>query len=171
MNVCEGLRKGTNNLLSGHRIRYYGLLASGQRAENVARARELLMPPIIPVDAIKAISPNAAEPQTTKLCPCSGGRMIIIERFERGVTPQLPSKPAAASNQDRHVMIPSLPINEHCQTYSRWLADRGGQARIHAQNRTHKYPAQATAHSSTPTRSHRLYSKIVSARVIFSACT
>src|SRR5689334_12623703 len=27
-----------------HRIRYYGLLASGQRAENLARARELLMP-------------------------------------------------------------------------------------------------------------------------------
>ena len=40
-----------------HRIRYYGLLAGGNRAENVARARELLMPSIIPVDAIKAIGP------------------------------------------------------------------------------------------------------------------
>ena len=39
-----------------HRIRYYGLLASGKRAENVTRARELLTPTIIPVDAIKAIS-------------------------------------------------------------------------------------------------------------------
>ena len=72
-----------------HRIRYYGLLASGNRAENIARARELLMPPIIPVDAIKAIGPNAAEPkpQTTNLCPCCGGRMVIIERFEPGATP------------------------------------------------------------------------------------
>src|SRR6202011_2251612 len=71
-----------------HRIRYYGLLASGKRAENIARARELLMPPIIPVDAIKAISPNAAEPQRPKhSCPCCGGRMITIERFERGATP------------------------------------------------------------------------------------
>jgi hypothetical protein len=70
-----------------HRIRYYGLLASGKRAENIARARELLMPPIIPVDAIKVNSPNAAEPQTTNLCPCCGGRMVIIERFERGATP------------------------------------------------------------------------------------
>jgi hypothetical protein len=70
-----------------HRIRYYGLLASGKRAENVARARELLMPPIIPVDAIKEISANAAEPQTANHCPCCGGRMIIIERFERGATP------------------------------------------------------------------------------------
>ena len=83
-----------------HRIRYYGLLASGKRAENVARARELLMPPIIPVDAIKAIRPNAADnanaadPQTTSLCPCCGGRMIIIERFERGATPHYrPSPP------------------------------------------------------------------------------
>ena len=64
-----------------HRIRSYGLLASGKRAENIARARELLMPPIIPVDAIKAIGPNAAEPepQTTNLCPCCGGRMVIID--------------------------------------------------------------------------------------------
>ena len=53
-----------------HRIRYYGLLASGKRAENVARARELLTPPIIPVDAIKAISASAAEPQTANhSCP------------------------------------------------------------------------------------------------------
>ncbi|MFL5252769.1 MAG: IS91 family transposase, partial [Rhodopila sp.] len=83
-----------------HRIRYYGLLASGRRAENVARARELLMPPVIPVDAIKAIRPNAAdsanaaEPQTTSVCPCCGGRMILIERFERGATPHYrPSPP------------------------------------------------------------------------------
>jgi hypothetical protein len=82
-----------------HRIRYYGLLASGQRAENVARARELLMPPIIAVDAIKAAganaaeSSNAAEPQTTNLCPCCGGRMVVIERFERGATPHYRASP------------------------------------------------------------------------------
>jgi hypothetical protein len=90
-----------------HRIRYYGLLASGQRAENIARARELLAPPIIPVDAIKASSPNAAdspnavEPQTPNLCPCCGGRMIVIERFERGTTPHYrPSTPTPAIRID-----------------------------------------------------------------------
>src|SRR2546423_1797701 len=46
-----------------HRIRYYGLLASGKRAEHVARARELLAPPLIPVDAIKAIAAIPPEPQ------------------------------------------------------------------------------------------------------------
>jgi Putative transposase/Transposase zinc-binding domain len=76
-----------------HRIRYYGLLASGQRAENIARARELLAPPLIPIDAIKAIGsaaskPQTAEPQPAKhQCPCCGGHMIVIERFEPGATP------------------------------------------------------------------------------------
>jgi putative transposase len=88
-----------------HRIRYYGLLASGKRAENVARARELLMPPIIAVDAIKASSPKAAtaaEPQTADhSCPSCGGRMIIIERFERGATPRYrPSPPTPAVRID-----------------------------------------------------------------------
>jgi hypothetical protein len=78
-----------------HRIRYYGLLASGKRADNIARARELLTLPIIPVDAIKAASTNADQPQTPEhRCPCCGGRMIIIERFERGATPRShPSPP------------------------------------------------------------------------------
>jgi Putative transposase/Transposase zinc-binding domain len=78
-----------------HRIRYYGLLASSKRADNIARARELLTLPIIPVDAIKAASTNADQPQTPEhRCPCCGGRMIIIERFERGSTPRShPSPP------------------------------------------------------------------------------
>ena len=86
-----------------HRIRYYGLLATGQRAENVARARQLLMPPIIPVDAIKAIGANPAEPpqKLQHSCPCCGGRMIIIERFEPGAAPYCrPSTPTTAIRID-----------------------------------------------------------------------
>ena len=77
-----------------HRIRYYGLLASGKRADNIARARELLTPPIIPIDAIKAANTNADQPQTPEhRCPCCGGRMIIIERFEQGSTPRYQPSP------------------------------------------------------------------------------
>jgi Zn finger protein HypA/HybF involved in hydrogenase expression len=78
-----------------HRIRYYGLLASGKRAENIARARALLTLPLLPVDAIKAAS-TANEPQKPEhSCPRCGGRMVIIERFERGSTPSYrPSPPA-----------------------------------------------------------------------------
>jgi ssDNA-binding Zn-finger/Zn-ribbon topoisomerase 1 len=72
-----------------HRIRYYGLLASGTRAGNIARARELLAVPLLPIDAIKAASTNANEPQTPKHpCPCCGRRMIIIEIFQRGCSPR-----------------------------------------------------------------------------------
>jgi Putative transposase/Transposase zinc-binding domain len=85
-----------------HRIRYYGLLASGQRAENIARARELLALPLLPIDAIKAASVNPNEPQTPKHpCPCCGGPMIIIETFERGTTPRYrPTAPAVAIRID-----------------------------------------------------------------------
>jgi hypothetical protein len=77
-----------------HRIRSYGLLASGKRAENIARARELLTPPIIPLDAIKAADTSAEQLQTPEhRCPCCGGRMIIIERFERGSTPHYRQSP------------------------------------------------------------------------------
>jgi hypothetical protein len=72
-----------------HRIRHYGLFASSKRADNIARARELLAVPMLPIDAIKAASAEANEPQTPKHpCPCCGGRMIIIETFERGRAPR-----------------------------------------------------------------------------------
>ena len=78
-----------------HRIRYYGLLASGQRSDNVARARELLTLPILPIDAIKAATASTEPSQAqSRACPCCGGTMLIIERFERGATPHYrPSAP------------------------------------------------------------------------------
>ena len=41
-----------------HRIRYYGLLASGKRAENIARARELLTLPCFPSMPSKRRTPQ-----------------------------------------------------------------------------------------------------------------
>ena len=71
-----------------HRIRHYGLLASGTRADNIARARELL-----------AVSNSQAEPSGAAVdpgkptCPCCGGRLVIIEVFARGATPRHQSTP------------------------------------------------------------------------------
>jgi site-specific recombinase XerD len=60
------------------------------------------IPPMIPIDAIKAISGNAseqtAEPQAERYpCPCCGGPMIIIERFERGCRPKHQPSPVPAA--------------------------------------------------------------------------
>jgi Putative transposase/Transposase zinc-binding domain len=78
-----------------HRIRYYGLLTSPTRVKNIARIRELLAVPLIPIDAIKALNPKAstsAQPEEPKApdrpCPCCGSRMRIIETFLRGQQPK-----------------------------------------------------------------------------------
>ena len=79
----------------GHRIRYYGFLTCQTRAKNVARIRELLTNPFIPIDAIKAASAEAstsAQPEEPKApehpCPCCGSNMRIIETFLRGQQPK-----------------------------------------------------------------------------------
>jgi len=82
-----------------HRIRHYGLFANTSRADNIARARELLAVPMPRDDPAGA---DASEPLTREHpCPCCGGRMIIIETFERGSSPRYrPTAPAAAIRID-----------------------------------------------------------------------
>jgi hypothetical protein len=78
-----------------HRIRHYGLFASGTRADNVARARELLAVPKARNDTASTTCADASEPQPlSHPCPCCGGRMIVIETFERGGSPRY--RPAAS---------------------------------------------------------------------------
>ena len=78
-----------------HRIRHYGLFANGNRAANIARARELLaVPPRVPPHE----TDGPAEPEQLRVlpkpCPCCGGRMIIIETFARGYQPKHRPTPA-----------------------------------------------------------------------------
>jgi len=70
-----------------HRIRHYGLFASGTRAANIARIRSLLAPRPAPcqVDPEPARSDEPSAPA----CPCCGGRLLIVERFRRGEAPQM----------------------------------------------------------------------------------
>jgi Putative transposase len=91
---CEFIRRFLIHVLPGgfHRIRHYGLFASGSRIDNIARARELLAAPPRPSQ------PNQdddSEPKTlAQPCPCCGGRMIVIETFRCGSTPRY--RPTAA---------------------------------------------------------------------------
>jgi hypothetical protein len=70
---------------SFHRIRHYGLLASAARKANVARVRALLA---VPPAAEPAEPAEAPEPRLP--CPCRGGRMIIIDTFQRWMQPCAP---------------------------------------------------------------------------------
>jgi Putative transposase/Transposase zinc-binding domain len=78
-----------------HRIRHYGLFANGNRASNIARARELLaMPlPVKEPDASKPMEPGELRVHP-RPCPCCGGRMLIIETFARGCDPSYRPTPA-----------------------------------------------------------------------------
>jgi len=68
-----------------HRIRHYGLFASGVRAQNIARARELLAAAIPRQQDKRPKDDDQPEPRVlAHPCPCCGGRMIIVETFERG---------------------------------------------------------------------------------------
>jgi hypothetical protein len=89
--VDEFIRRFLLHVLPGgfHRIRHYGLFANGGRAENIARARQLLNVPAPwsePSDA--DVTADNEPPTLAHPCPCCGGRMVIIETFERGCTPR-----------------------------------------------------------------------------------
>jgi hypothetical protein len=79
-----------------HRIRHYGLFASGTRADNLARVRRLLDVPAAQPEAGDTNCAEATEPKPlSHPCPCCGGRMIIIESFERGSSPRY--RPSAST--------------------------------------------------------------------------
>ena len=94
LDVSEFIRRFLLHVLPKgfHRIRHYGLLATGQRADTIARARHLLD------------TPNDATPKTTgdgqagadlPPCPCCGSRLRIIETFRRGQAPTVRPAPRA----------------------------------------------------------------------------
>jgi Putative transposase/Transposase zinc-binding domain len=76
-----------------HRIRHYGLLASAARQANIARARELLAAPEPQTVRDETTGAAAAPIDHRPPCPCCGGRMIVVETFERGGGPRDPPEP------------------------------------------------------------------------------
>src|SRR5580704_13124832 len=81
-----------------HRIRHYGLFASGVREANLARARELLAVPSQAAEPqantpSEPQQPNEADQPLLKRCPCCGGRMFIVETFAAGCEPKHPPTP------------------------------------------------------------------------------
>jgi hypothetical protein len=82
-----------------HRIRHYGLFANGNRAANIARARELLaVPSRVTEPETEAPAEPDQPPTLPQPCPCCGGRMIIIEVFAPGCSPR--TRPAGSFRID-----------------------------------------------------------------------
>jgi hypothetical protein len=84
LDVAEFMRRFLLHVLpSGfHRIRHYGLFANGHRADKLALCRALLG---VSLPTTKQSEHDDAEPPSPfdpPPCPCCGGRMIIIERFD-----------------------------------------------------------------------------------------
>jgi Putative transposase len=102
--TSEFIRRFLIHVLPGgfHRIRHYGLFASGSRVDNIARARELLAAPPRPCQPNQDAATDGGEPKTlSHPCPCCGGRMIVIETFRRGTTPRYrPTAPIPAIRID-----------------------------------------------------------------------
>ena len=85
LETAEFIRRFLTHVLPKgfHRIRHYGLLASGARAENLATLRALLAmaaPVSNASDAGKADAPALG--MSVRIRPCCGGRMLIVETFE-----------------------------------------------------------------------------------------
>jgi hypothetical protein len=82
--IAEFIRRFLLHVLPNgfHRIRHYGLLANGHRADKLVLCRSLLGVPSAPMDRNNEDdngpgAPNHEPPS----CPCCGGRMKIIESF------------------------------------------------------------------------------------------
>ena len=95
--IHEFIRRFLMHVLpkSFHRIRHYGLFANGNRAANLARARELLhvAPPATASETVETA--DASEPRAEpRPCPRCGGRMLVIEIFARGCEPKHPPQRA-----------------------------------------------------------------------------
>ena len=78
-----------------HRIRHYGLLASSARKTSLALARDLLHFAAPVDDGVPGEQDDFRPP-----CPCCGGRMIVIEMFERWKQPRGPPD-ATATNREK----------------------------------------------------------------------
>jgi hypothetical protein len=80
-----------------HRIRHAGFLANGNRAEAIAKARELLKVPAPAPPPQDTPPAEAAEPfKLERPCPCCSGRMRVVETFARGSSPSPKYRPSRA---------------------------------------------------------------------------
>jgi hypothetical protein len=91
------------------RIRHYGLLANGNRAAAIAKARGLLaMAPREDPEAPQVAKPAASAQPLPCCCPRCGGRMVVMLIFAHSWAPDVRAPPATIVRLDTS-MMPYLP--------------------------------------------------------------
>lgn len=76
-----------------HRIRHYGLLASGVRKTNLAKIRAMLCVQPTDQEDVQDTEPDVTALTLREPCPCCGGPMRIIEIFRLGQKPMSRAPP------------------------------------------------------------------------------
>ena len=71
-----------------HRIRHYGLLANGNRRDNLALARELLR--VEPPMPVESADESSAEPAPTFVCAHCGHPMVVLQVLSRDCSIRAP---------------------------------------------------------------------------------
>ncbi len=77
-----------------HRIRHYGFFASPKRAANIGRLRDIIAARDGTLSREVGARENTTDPEraktqaTSKVCPCCGGPMRVVETFARSAQPQ-----------------------------------------------------------------------------------
>ena len=141
-----------------HRIRHYGLLANGDRAANIARARELLAMP----------AGSRRRKRTAKRAVRVAASMPVLRRpydhhrdLRARLSAQTPADTGSRSDQDQ-LMMRSAPVEHRYDTCHSRLARRRPRPRSHPSPRLHpatRRLARPAAGAVTPPRSPLLYVK------------
>ena len=91
--IAEFMRRFLLHVLPDgfHRIRHYGLLANGHRADQLALCRSLLAVRSTDCNNNSDNDPGSIDHEPPP-CPCCGGRMAIIEIFEGSLYRPYPAR-------------------------------------------------------------------------------
>lgn len=92
-----------------HRIRHYGLIANGERKDNLAKARELLH--AVPDADAQSQATDASVPavEPTFACPHCGASVSIIDIFLRGQLIRAPPRHRAAARAHAALDVQTAP--------------------------------------------------------------
>src|SRR5712672_1104541 len=118
LSTHEFIRRFLMHVLPGgfHRIRHYGLLASGRRAANIARARELLAVPVRSEQQDASEAPcGRRTPHTATTVPLLRRTHVHHRDLRARQRAKAPTHARAGRDQDRHLMMLSSLIQHRTE--------------------------------------------------------